>query len=72
MGTKETMLMLENKKVEEMDQVIALWEEWAMDDEGRVIDKKAYKMWQVLTRVRNKSACIADELSQEITEERMG
>ena len=63
------MLKLENQKVAQLGQQVLVWEEWAMDQEGRVIDKDAYKMWQVLTREMNRSACLADELSQEISEE---
>lgn len=67
---KEIMLNAENKKVAELDKAILPWEAKAMDEEGRIIDTAAYKMWQVLTKIRNRSACIADELSQEIAEER--
>ena len=68
---KENLLKLENERVKQLDEAIRPWEAIAMDENGRVIDKEAYRMWQLLTKVRNRSACIADELSQEIAEERM-
>jgi len=70
MATKETMRKLETEKVEQLNRLVLLWEKKAMNEEGKVINEEAYGMWQVLKRVRNQSAGIADQLSKEIAEER--